>query len=287
MKSVSVNTLNARKGEFMKSVSVFVNAKNLDDCYFQLLSELYKHGRKNHIDSGSFAGSDRLEFDFAAGTIEFPTTRPLAPIMPEGIPPVTTDEKIEEYFTHYLMDGDNLEEHEDYRYSTWIHGGKYKLPYIEYRSNIRCLEDSYHRGGKNTGFIHDTNFYVRVPNQIQWAIDHYKKAGHGNNHGYLQIGYPESSLAYDIPYANETERQTSPCLRGIDTAIKDGVLHMSVTFRSWDLFSGFPENMGGITLLGMFMSNELGIEMGPLSFACLKLHCYSHEIEAMKSRLKV
>ncbi len=253
--------------------SVFVNEKTLDGAWFALLSEVYKHGRDNHIDAGSFAGANRLEFDYAAGTIEFPTTRPLSPIMPEGVPPVTTDEAIEAYFANYIMDGENLAENEHYRYATFINGGKYHLPLIAYK-NINY-------------FVEDKNFVVKVPSQVQWAINHYKKAGHGNNHCYIQVGYPESSLGYDMPFTSEADRQTSPCLRGIDTAIKDGKLHMSVTFRSWDLYAGFPENMGGITMLMEFMANELGIETGPLSFACLKLHCYDFQLEAVKARLKV
>lgn len=257
--------------------SVFVNEKTLDGAWFTLLSELYKHGRNNHIDAGSFAGANRLEFDFASGTIEFPTTRPLAPIMPDGVPPVTTEEAIEAYFANYIMDGDNLAKNEHYRYATFINGGDYHLPVIKYhviRDGVEKRATSY-------------AFKIKVPSQVQWLIDHYKKAGYGNNHCYIQVGYPESSLGYDMPFTSEADRQTSPCLRGIDTAVKDNVLHMSVVFRSWDLYAGFPENMGGITMLGEYIANELGIKMGPLSFSCLKLHCYSHQIEAMKARLKV
>jgi thymidylate synthase len=257
--------------------SVFVNEKTLDGAWFALLSELYKHGRNNHIDAGSFAGANRLEFDYAAGTIEFPTTRPLAPIMPDGVPPVTTEEAIESYFANYIMDGENLAKNEHYRYATFINGGEYHLPYVEYKT----------RALYRFGIQHDKEFIVRVPSQVQWLINHYKKAGLGNNHCYIQVGYPESSLGYDMPYTSEADRQTSPCLRGIDTAVKDNALHMSVVFRSWDLYAGFPENMGGITMLGEYIANELGITMGPLSFACLKLHCYDFQIEAVKARLKV
>jgi len=265
--------------------SVFINSKTLDDCYFQLLSELYKHGRNNHIDAGSFAGANRLEFDFAAGTIEDPTTRPLSPIFPEGVPPATTDEAIEKYFAEYLMDGTNLATNEHYRYATFINGGKYKLPSIDYKSSSQSLRDSFYN--HESGFLHDENFYVRVPSQIQWTIDHYKKAGYGNNHCCMNIGYPESSLGYDMPFTSEMDRQTSPCLRVIDTAIKGGKLHICAYFRSWDLWAGFPENLGGITLLGEFMANELGIEMGPLSFSCLKLHCYDYQMDAVRGRLKL
>jgi thymidylate synthase len=256
--------------------SVFVDEKTLDSMWFVLLSEVYKHGRKNHIDYGSFAGSNRLEFDYVAGTIEFPTTRPLAPIVPEGVPPVTTDEEIEKYFTNYLMNGE-LEANEHYKYATWIAGGEYTLPHANLEIGVE----------HKTFFGNRDDIVMTVPNQVQWVIDHYKSKGHGNNHCYIQVGYPESSFAYDIPWENESERQTSPCLRGIDTHIKDGKLCFAVVFRSWDLFAGFPENMGGITMLMEYMANQLEIKTGPLSFSCLKLHCYDSEIEAVKARLNL
>lgn len=255
--------------------SVFVEEKTLDSMWFKLLSECYLHGRKNPIDYGSYAGASRLEFDFAAGTIYYPTTRPLAPIMPEGVPPPTTDEEIEKYFTNYLMDGHNLKGNEHYRYATWISGGQYKIPKM-----------NYFIGAAGRGWVNES-MTTNVPNQLDWIIGHYKEKGFGNNHCYITVGYPESSFAYDIPFKDESDRQTSPCLRGIDTHIKDGRLHMSAVFRSWDLYGGFPENMGGITMLMEYMANELDIKTGPLSFSCLKLHCYDFQIDAVKARLHI
>ena len=115
----------------MSFKSCFIEGKNLDDAYFQLLSNCYHHGRINKITDGSFAGASRHEFDFVAGTIYYPTARPLAPIFPDGVPPVTTDDEIEKYFVNYLMDGHNLEGNEHYRYATFISGGKYTLPKVE------------------------------------------------------------------------------------------------------------------------------------------------------------
>jgi len=255
-------------------ISVYVEEKTIDSTWFKLLSEIYSRGRINKIDSGSFAGSKRLEFDYVSGVIQYPTIRPLAPIMPEGLPPVTTDADIEDYFVNYLMNS-KLEKGEHYKYATWITGGSYKVPFMKMAND---------KEGERQGGI-----WVIVPNQIQWCIDHYKKKGFGNNHCCIKIGYPESSYAYDIPYKNETDRGTSPCLQSIDTKIirENGLhyLHFSVYFRSWDLYGAFPGNMGGITLLMEYMANELGIEVGSLAFSSLKLHCYSHSLEVLKARL--
>lgn len=254
----------------------------LDDVWFKLLRQLYDHGRTNKIDSGSFEGKEttRLEFDFVGGVILYPTTRPLAPIMPEGISPVTTQDDIEKYFVEYIMDGENLRDNEHYRYATWISGGEYKLPKAECYALM-------HEGFRGRF----TDLKMRVPNQVRWCINHYKEKGLYNNHCTIQVGYPESNFAYDIPYKDETDRQTSPCLRLIDTKIvnEDGkdYLLMNVYFRSWDLYSAWPENMGGLTLLMEYMAEEIGVEPGSLSFCSKGLHAYSHCIDILKQRLNI
>jgi thymidylate synthase len=184
--------------------------------------------------------------------------------MPEGVPPVTTDAEIEKYFVNYLMNGE-LEGNEHYKYATWISGGEYKLPKAIAYSHYGTDEKGHKKKEIYLPLI------MQVPNQVEWVINHYKQKGFGNNHC----------------WNTEAERQTSPCLRGIDTHIKKNKLHMAVVFRSWDLYAGFPENMGGVTMLMEYIANELGVGTGPLSFSCLKLHCYDFQIKAVEERLKI
>lgn len=237
---------------------VQIMANDLNDCYFQLLSYLWEYGRKYKIDTGSFAGAHRLEFDFCSGFINYPHTRPLAPIMPQGIPPTTTDDELDKYFANYLMDS-NLEDNEHYRYSSWING---------------C--DHYNR-------------FIVNPEEtpLEWVIRHFKEKGYGNNHCYINVGNVDSGFNYDIPYDNEGDRKTSPCLRGIDFKIKDNYLIMSVIFRSWDLYAGFPENMGGMALLNEYVAEQLdGVKPGPLAFTSAGLHAYDYQIDPIMSILK-
>lgn len=258
---------------------VFVEATTIGDAWFQLLSACYEKGRRYLITSGSHEGSYRLALDDAAGFIKYPHERPLAPIMPEGsnLPAPTDEESIEKYFVNYLMDS-KLSPNEEYRYSTWLAGGSYKMPVITYNGSERegplTLEDV---------------VTLRVPDQIQWCIDHFKKKGFGTEHCWIQLGYPESNHAYDIPYKNEIERRTSPCMRGLGLRIveEEGrqYLFTKVVFRSWDLFGGFPENIGGVTLLNEYVANELGVDPGPISFTSPSLHCYEHHLEVLKLRL--
>ena len=239
---------------------VFVNARDLNDAYFTLLWEIWNRGRKYKITSGSFEGSYRLEFDYVSGFINDPHIKPLAPIMPPGIPPTTTDDEIDKYFVNYLMDA-NLSDNEHYRYASWLNGTAH---YNEF-SHMNHLNN------------------YETP--VEWVIRHFKEKGHGNNHCFINIGNVDSGFNYDIPYKNENERRTSPCFRGIDFKIKEEQLITSVIFRSWDLYAGFPENMGGFTLLNEYVASQLdGVNPGPLGFMSTGLHNYGFQLEVVKSR---
>lgn len=250
---------------------VFVEANTLGDTWFQLLWDIYKYGRKTPITYGSMAGANRLEFDFVSGISMFPHTRPLAPIMPEGlgIAPTTTDEKIGEYFAGYLMNP-VLEEGEHYKYAQWINGELYDF----HLPNPQRYNMFYKK-------------WISLESQLEWVIRHFKERGYGNNHCYINVGDKDSNFAYDIPWKDETERRTSPCLRGLDFKIKEGVLITHVIYRSWDLYAGWPQNMGGFTLLNEYVADQLdGVGPGPMAFSCAGLHCYDYQIEPLKALLR-
>jgi len=259
---------------------IWIEGTTLDDTWFKLLYALKEKGRRYLITKGSYEGQYRLAFDDVAGFIKYPHQRPLAPIMPEGLPAPTTDEDIEKYFVEYLMDG-NIKDNEDYKYGTFISGGEYIIPqlYLKHEGEARF----------NINYAWDKSPKIIVPNQLDWIINHFKKYGFGTEHCTIQVGYPESNFAYDIPYTNEQERKTSPCLRMLDfRIIEDGginYLTTKVVYRSWSLISGFCTNMGGFILLNEFISNELGVEPGPLSFTCKSLHAYHFELEFLDKRL--
>jgi len=257
---------------------VFVRGTDINDTWHRLLWELWENGRRYKITSGSFSGSERLAFDFVSGVIEFPHTRPLAPTMPEGsnLPVPTSDDKINDYFANYLMDP-TLSAKEHYKYASWIVG----------------------------------NNDVCKTNQLQWVIDHFNGPhGKGNEHCSIVIGDPNVCLNYDEPFMwcsgcdnyykkgvkncpecgavlqyNETRRKTSPCLRLLDFRVIDKFLTTHVVYRSWDCFSGWPENMGGFTLLNEYVASQIGVDPGPLSFSSKSLHAYDYQLDVIKMRL--
>ncbi len=109
--------------------------------------------------------------------------------------------------------------------------------------------------------------------QIAEVIRMYRKDGHGTNQAYMTVGDP-STLHLKDP----------PCLRGIDTRIRYGKLHFMVYFRSWDLWNGFPANLGAIQLLKEYMAQEIGVEDGEIIAASKGLHLYDYIWELAKLR---
>jgi thymidylate synthase len=109
--------------------------------------------------------------------------------------------------------------------------------------------------------------------QIDEVIRMYRKDGHGTNQAYMTVGDPTTI------YLNDP-----PCLRGIDTRIRYGKLHFMVYFRSWDLWNGFPANLGAIQLLKEYMACEIGVADGEIIAASKGLHLYDYIWELAKLR---
>ena len=112
-------------------------------------------------------------------------------------------------------------------------------------------------------------------NQIEEVIRMYKTQGFGTNQATMEIGMP-SDIKLEDP----------PCLRIIDTRIRYGKLHFILYFRSWDLWGGFPSNLGGLQLVKQYMASEIGVEDGEI-IACSKgLHLYEYSWELAQMRTK-
>ncbi len=109
--------------------------------------------------------------------------------------------------------------------------------------------------------------------QINEIIRMYREDGHGTNQAYMTVGDPKTLYLSD-----------PPCLRGIDTRIKDNKLHFVVYFRSWDLWNGFPANLGAIQLLKEYMADSIGVEDGQIIAASKGLHLYDYIWELAKLR---
>lgn len=118
--------------------------------------------------------------------------------------------------------------------------------------------------------------------QISTVIRHLVDANGKTNQAAISVG--------DISCI---DMQDPPCLRLISFKAIDGILRASVFFRSWDLVSGFPENLGGIQLLKEYVLEfvndglrEKGVEPlkdGELFTYSDGLHIYDHYIDVIKA----
>ncbi len=227
----------------------FLQAKTISDAWFQLIYNIFDNSYTQKIQKGSFEKEQyRLQYPGLAVFIEHPD-QDMIPMIPPamGIPVPTTMEYIEDYFANYLMDP-QLSENETYRYSSRIH---HPMP----------------KGGT----------------QLERAIEMLKETPL-TNQAAVEIGSPED---FDVCIGNDGNLDP-PCLRLLDfKAIpeKDNlVLTVSCYFRSWDLWAGFPTNLGGIELLKKYVAEEAGLKSGPMYAYSAGGHIYGYQEELARLR---
>lgn len=139
---------------------------------------------------------------------------------------------------------------------------KIETYFCEYLMNPKLLPNEEYR------------YSTYIVPQLEKAIEKFKKYGFGTNQCCINVG--------DICSA---DLEDPPCLRFIDMKVVDGKLHFHVVFRSWDLFAGFPENMGGFELLKEYVASEIGVENGHLNAYSAGLHLYDHFWKLAEMRL--
>lgn len=117
-----------------------IEARDLPEAWFLCCKKVMEEGREYKIDAGSFAGEKRKEFEFVVVRVFFPGTRPLVPDTPQGIPPPTTMDYVENEYLPYLMTG-KKKKGELYTYGEDI---EFQLPFFisalkEGESNHACI----------------------------------------------------------------------------------------------------------------------------------------------------
>ncbi len=241
-----------QKEESLKPV--YIDAFDLDDAWFQCLSTILDKGHIYTIDRGSYKGQKRLEFDFVSIRVKKPSHQ-IIPIIPEGmsIPPPTDMNYINSYLS-YLLTGQKTKT-EDYTYGERLVDPKVR---IEEKTD-----------GENS-MIREISLNC---NQIEEVINLYKTHGHGTNQAVMEIGMPSDIKLID-----------PPCLRIIDTRIRYGKLHFILYFRSWDLWGGFPSNLGGLQLVKNYMAEEIGVGDGEIIAVSKGLHLYDYSWELAQIR---
>ncbi len=111
--------------------------------------------------------------------------------------------------------------------------------------------------------------------QIAEVIRMYRQDGHNTNQAFMAVGDSQSIYLTD-----------PPCLRAIDTRIRDNTLHFVVYFRSWDLWAGFPSNLAAIQLLKEYMAGEIGVADGYIIASSKGLHLYEYAWDLARAVLR-
>ena len=119
----------------------------------------------------------------------------------------------------------------------------------------------------------DYTYGERLERQIEDVINMYRNNGHGTNQACMEVGQP-----------TDTGLDDPPCLRLVDTRISDGRLHFFLYFRSWDLWNGFPANLGAVQLMKEYMAEEIGVDDGEIIAASKGLHLYDYAWELAELR---
>lgn len=217
----------------------------IDDAWRNAIVRCYKEGIDYEVrgnirkdEGGSYIGMLRKQLPYAVVQINMPWTRPLAVIPPHSFPPPTSEEKIELYFTKYLM-SDKVEINEDYTYGSYLVG----IPADEHNTAKRELKPA-----------------------IDIAIEMLNKTMGNTNQATISVGGLEAIVMAD-----------PPCLRVVDFKVILGTLYLNVFFRSWDLFAGFPENIAGLQLVKEYVLSNLDFPCndGPIIAYSSGLHLYS------------
>lgn len=261
----------------------YIKARDLGDAWFQTLFRMLEEGSVFKIDRGSYAGQKRLEFDWITIHIQHPNTLPLLPHIEShfSIPNPVADDYLDDYLP-YLMTGE-LKPGESYTYGQRIAKYPIDVSWVDeyktyYNKDILIQEDEVWESDNmiiTESTPSDSQGGVRYSedfiNQIELMIWTYKNKGYRNNQMVLQVAKPSDMLLKD-----------PPCLRQIDTRIQDGKLHFYPYFRSWDLWGGFPANLGGIQLLKEYCASEIGVEDGEIIATSKGLHIYDYSFDLAK-----
>jgi thymidylate synthase len=119
--------------------------------------------------------------------------------------------------------------------------------------------------------------------QFERVVDMLKETPF-TNQAVIEIATPED---LDICYGNDGKLDP-PCLRLLDFKVipidNESVLTVSAYFRSWDMWAGFPTNLGGIELLKQFVAAETSLKNGPMYAYSAGAHIYGYQEEIARLR---
>lgn len=249
---------------------IHIKAIDIPDAWFQCVYNIFNDdcAYEYVIEKGSFESTVRREFFYATIEIEYAYQEPYDLMLPKApahlnIPDPVCEGYIEQYLP-YLMSAE-IDENEQYTYGSRLCGYEWlstSIPIACYRSLQETIGEPVQ---PHTRF--------RFVDQIDHWITVLKKTPM-TNQAVLQVAQP-----------NDCKLSDPPCLRQIDLRILGGKLHFFPYFRSWDLWGGFPANLGAIAVLQKYMADYIGVRAGKIIASSKGLHLYDYIHELAQLRI--
>ena len=113
---------------------------------------------------------------------------------------------------------------------------------------------------------------ARLASQIPIAIEMLRSAP-GTNQCCLEVGQPSDIFLSD-----------PPCLRVVKLKVREGMLHMTTFWRSWDIWGALPTNLGGLQLMKQYIADEVGVKDGNLNIVSDGAHVYGYAFPWIQAR---
>lgn len=227
----------------------YLEARSISDAWFQLIFNIFDKSYIQQIQKGSFEGEQsRLQYAGIAVYITDPH-EDIVPFIPNSlsIPAPTTMAYIEEYFANYLLNSTTCDN------ETYTYGSRVLFPMP--------------RGGTQL-------------DRVVGLLRHTPQT----NQAIIEVGSPDD---HDVCFGKDG-KSDPPCLRLIDFKVlplrDELVLSLSCYFRSWDLWAGFPTNLGGLELLKQYVALETGLKNGPMYAYSAGAHLYGYQEEIARLR---
>lgn len=162
-------------------------------------------------------------------------------------------------------------------------------PYLEmiparYSWNEERLEEYAQQllSGKNPGFEYTYGERLRawslpgVPaqDQIEQVILRLKASANTRR---------ATAVTWIVPV--DCAKDEVPCMIVDDFKLRDGVVHLSIFFRSHDFAGAYPANLYGLARLLQYVSREAGAKPGSISTTSASAHIYEHDWDFVEGML--
>ncbi len=126
----------------------------------------------------------------------------------------------------------------------------------------------------------DYNYGQRIMSQLPDIIEMLRETPF-TNQAVIEVGLPEDRNLTD-----------PPCLRTLTFKVIPGNplrLNLGVYFRSWELYAGFPTNLGSMAMLQQFVAGFLqdkDVQSGRIYYSSDGAHIYSYNYNYVKEIVK-